>query len=146
MFKKIYIGVIGALLIFSISGCSVSPNASELDKIETTFSIEPMTSNMSSDFTENIKITAARKAEIHLGGSGTCPPEIERVNIHDGIISLKLKDWGDKICTLDYRLYSQLLTTDSDIDLNDYNFEVCNPLEECKALVKNSAIAKESEI
>lgn len=145
MFKEMMTVAVASVLILGVTGCSGNKQAGQ-DELVSTFNVEPMSPDMDANFEQHVKVVSENKAEIHLGGSGSCPPDVERVEIRDNVVSLKLKDWGDKMCTMDYRLYSQLLTTTSSINLNDYNFEVCTPLNECSVLPKNVTANKEVKV
>lgn len=139
MFKKISIISLIAVATLTVAGCSsnvVTPE--EKEKVSSSFTVKPISPNMEGDFEQHIKIVSDDKAEIHLGGSGSCPPVIDKVDISDGnVINLRLQNWGDKICTMDYRPYSQVLETSRrSIDLNDFTFKLCNTIGECNVLPK----------
>lgn len=139
MFKKITTVAVAGLMLASLAGCTNGDTQKKNDDMEATFTIAPVSMRDNIDYDkQQVQVLAKNKAEVHMGGSGSCPPEISRVEINGDVIALQLKDWGDRVCTMDYRPYSQLITTTStDIDLNDYEFEVCTPMNECNKLVKN---------
>lgn len=139
MFKKLATVAVAGLMLASLAGCTNNDSQKKNDATEATFTIAAVSMRDNIDYNQQqVQVVAKNKAEVHLGGSGSCPPIIERVEINGDVVAFQLKDWGDRVCTMDYRPYSQLVTTTStDIDLNKYEFEVCTPRNECNKLVKN---------
>ena len=142
MFKKIFTVAVASILLANLSGCgqNVNPNhQSEVTDLESSLTIQPMTPRDDIDYDKGqVAVVSKNKVEIHLAGSGSCPPVLERAFIEGDTIQLALKDWGDRICTMDYRPYSQLLSSTSDkIDFNDYDYEVCDVIGNCQKLLKN---------
>lgn len=140
MFKKTMVFVAAGVLAVGMAGCTSSNSSSEdISKLEAGFTIQPLSPQNDVDYkTQHVNVSAKNKVEIHLGGSGSCPPVIERAFIEGDKIQLALKDWGDRVCTMDYRPYSQVLSSPSEtIDFNKYNFELCDVMGNCQSLIKN---------
>lgn len=141
MFKKMFTVSMVGLAVAGLTACSgVDINSQhKTDKVEAQFTVDPITSPMDVNFdNQQVRVTGKNTVEVYLGGSGSCPPVIDRVDIVGNSVQLRLKDYGAKACTMDYRPYSQVITDGSgSVDLNKFDFKLCNIQDECTLLPKN---------
>lgn len=109
MDKRYAMIAVSAGLLVALTGCS---SDGKIFGIETDFGYEyrQMNANEIAQRTGDVNTTSnsarvvqSSTLDVYLSGSSSCPPTIESVtNADDGSVRIKLKDWGDSICTADY--------------------------------------------
>lgn len=104
---------VGLTALITLTGCinitytgeSPVSNSDVKFKIEETFSDFPLTKQ-----TPAYDIFDGNVIVLYLGGSGSCPPVVDKIKVEDGAVMFYEKNYGDRACTMDYRLYSYMVT------------------------------------
>lgn len=139
MIKKLAVLFTAGVVVASLAGCAgKDPNhQSYTNDVESKFTIAAISNPTDVDFTkQQVRVVDAHRVEVFLGGSGSCPPVISRVDVDDDKILMTLDPWDGKACTMDYRPYSQVITH-PDLDLNKFSYQLCDTQRQCNELLKN---------
>ena len=130
-----------SLALASLTACSGTDinSVHTQDPVEAQLTISALSPRSDVNYeVQQVQVKDKSNVEIHLGGSGSCPPMLDRADIVGNNVQLHLKDWGQRACTMDYRPYSQLLSDPSGkLDLKKYEYKLCNMKDECTVLPKN---------
>lgn len=134
------LAILGVLVL---AGCSTTGSSGTTAPGEPTYKIEAVEGGEMSTITENsVIVEDASSVLVQVGGSGSCPPVIDKV-ISDGkTTSFYLKEYEQKPCTMDYRPYPQRIKASGSDTFNfdGQKFELCTTKESCTPLLAKDGV------
>ena len=136
---RVSLAVLGVIVL---AGCvPVDTNAPGKGKV--VFEIAAVEGGELSAITDNgVIVEDSTSVLVQTGGSGSCPPVIDKV-ISDGkTTSFYLKEYEQKPCTMDYRPYPQRVKASGSDTFNfdGQKFELCMSKESCTPLLAKDGV------
>lgn len=132
MKKALALLVITSASLLTLVGCSNQPEPTNPMNLNTKFEV----TDISEDFFTNTESPIEEYTELPLitdlkadtfvfvtGGSGSCAPEIEDIEVTPLTNTIVLKSLGDVACTADFVLYAYKVDLDNEIN-PDITFQV----------------------
>lgn len=143
---KTFFASVAAVTLLLLSGCS-SAGIGEEAIPETVFTISrevvtpPGNGEIIVGVEETVQILNGTTVVVSVGGSSSCPPVIEKVEINKeaNVVSFMIKDYPNQACTMDFGLLPQRVTAVGvGFDFNNYTFQKCLTLTNCSPLATST--------
>lgn len=132
--------VIVSLMALILAGCSVpnnnsatpSPNNAPIAGNKLDVSISQVDMPVDIESKQNVVVETGNRILVITAGSGSCPPLVENVYVDGNNVKLFTKQYLDQPCTMDYRMYPQIITHKNDSNVfQNKTFFLCQSENDC---------------